>query len=124
MTDMRPPRFLVGMLLGAAAGALGWGIRGQYGHEDGAMIAGTLVGFTLVLLDGAEGTSRHATRATALGTVGVSFGGSSAGSRWPRFLWGGRRWRRGGWRGGAPAANGGRISPASVYSSRPGCISD
>jgi len=25
------------------AGGLGWGIRGQYGHEAGAMIAGLLV---------------------------------------------------------------------------------
>ena len=31
------------------AGALGWGIRGQYGHEPGAMIAGVLVGFAAVL---------------------------------------------------------------------------
>ena len=30
--------------LAAAAGGLGWGIRGQYGHETGAMIAGVLVG--------------------------------------------------------------------------------
>ena len=38
------------MLLVAMAGGLGWGIRGQYGHETGAMIAGVLVGFTLILL--------------------------------------------------------------------------
>ncbi len=33
----------------ALAGGMGWGIRGQYGHETGAMIAGVLVGFTLIL---------------------------------------------------------------------------
>jgi hypothetical protein len=28
------------MLLAAMAGGLAWGIRGQYGHETGAMMAG------------------------------------------------------------------------------------
>jgi hypothetical protein len=31
------------ILLTTIAGAMGWGIRGQYGHETGAMIAGVLV---------------------------------------------------------------------------------
>jgi predicted lipid-binding transport protein (Tim44 family) len=47
-------------ILGAAAGGLGWGIRGQYGHETGAMIAGLLVSLTLVLL-----LARHAPPLTA-----------------------------------------------------------
>ncbi len=34
----------------ACAGGLGWGIRGQYGHETGAMIAGLLVGLVLTLI--------------------------------------------------------------------------
>ncbi|MCU0961635.1 MAG: hypothetical protein MUF48_16185 [Pirellulaceae bacterium] len=76
MTDVRQPGLLVSVLLGAAAGALGWGIRGQYGHETGAMLAGALVGFTLVLLYCAAGTSLRAARAVALCAVGVSFGGS------------------------------------------------
>lgn len=33
----------------AAAGGMGWGIRGQYGHETGAMIAGVLVGLAILL---------------------------------------------------------------------------
>ena len=37
-------------LMGAAAGGMGWGIRGQYGHEWGAMVPGVLVGFVLVFL--------------------------------------------------------------------------
>jgi len=28
------------MLFTALAGGMGWGIRGQYGHETGAMLAG------------------------------------------------------------------------------------
>jgi hypothetical protein len=76
MTNVRQPGLFVSVVLGAAAGALGWGIRGQYGHETGAMIAGTLVRFTLVLLYCADGTSLRAARAVALCAVGVSFGGS------------------------------------------------
>ena len=34
---------LAAPLMGAAAGAMGWGIRGQYGHEWGAMVPGVLV---------------------------------------------------------------------------------
>ncbi len=34
---------LATMMLGAFAGGMGWGIRGQYGHETGAMIAGLLL---------------------------------------------------------------------------------
>ena len=44
---MPPPQTSVplakAMLLTAMAGGMGWGIRGQYGHETGAMIAGVLV---------------------------------------------------------------------------------
>lgn len=70
-----PPLWLA-MLLTAMAGGLGWGIRGQYGHETGAMIAGLLVGLVLVFLFCPQGTSLSAARAVALATVAISFGGS------------------------------------------------
>ena len=38
------------ILLTAMAGGMGWGIRGQYGHETGAMIAGALISLVLVRL--------------------------------------------------------------------------
>ena len=44
-----PPLWLV-MITSAMAGGMGWGIRGQYGHETGAMIAGVLVSLILVFL--------------------------------------------------------------------------
>ena len=51
---MPPPQTSVplakAMLLTAMAGGMGWGIRGQYGHETGAMIAGVLVASVLVML--------------------------------------------------------------------------
>ena len=44
-TDKTPPNppLWLAMLATSMAGGMGWGIRGQYGHETGAMIAGALV---------------------------------------------------------------------------------
>ena len=70
------PKLAGAMLLAALAGGMGWGIRGQYGHETGAMIAGVLVGLVLVLLFLPHATSLVAARAVAMFTVGISFGGS------------------------------------------------
>lgn len=55
---------------------MGWGIRGQYGHETGAMIAGLLVSLVIVAMSGAGLAVRQAAIAVAWGTVGISFGGS------------------------------------------------
>ena len=70
----QPPLWLT-LLAGAAAGGMGWGIRGQYGHETGAMLSGTLVGFTLMLLFGAKLRPRTALVAIAMLTVGIGIGG-------------------------------------------------
>lgn len=64
------------VLVAAMAGGLAWGIRGQYGHETGAMIAGLLVSFSLVYLFCPRPTSPPAMRAVAWGTVAMGFGGS------------------------------------------------
>lgn len=64
------------MMLGAFAGGMGWGIRGQYGHETGAMIAGLLLSLTLVLAICPELPGLTALRAVAWGTVAIGFGGS------------------------------------------------
>ena len=64
------------MILAALAGGLGWGIRGQYGHETGAMIAGVLVGFVLVLSSCSGSSKLSAIRAVGLCTVAIGFGGS------------------------------------------------
>ncbi len=70
------PKLWVAMLLTAMAGGMGWGIRGQYGHETGAMIAGVLVALTLALLFCPTMRSLRVARAVALMTVAISFGGS------------------------------------------------
>ncbi len=64
------------ILFGGLAGGLGWGIRGQYGHETGAMIAGLLICLTLALLLCPRAPAIPVLRAVAWGTVATGFGGS------------------------------------------------
>ncbi|HEY3392971.1 MAG TPA: hypothetical protein VGK58_09705 [Lacipirellulaceae bacterium] len=64
------------LLLSAAAGGMGWGIRGQYGHETGAMLAGVLVALVIGLLFCRRQSSLFTARMVALTAVGISFGGS------------------------------------------------
>ncbi len=64
------------MLFAAMAGGMGWGIRGQYGHETGAMIAGVLVSLVLVFLLCPKMPSLPVARAVALGTIAIGMGGS------------------------------------------------
>ncbi|MCA9167016.1 MAG: hypothetical protein KDB23_05090 [Planctomycetales bacterium] len=64
------------VVLTALAAGMGWGIRGQYGHETGAMIAGTLASLTLVLIYVPTAPSLFAARAAAMMTVAIGIGGS------------------------------------------------
>lgn len=64
------------VVFAALAGGMGWGIRGQYGHETGAMIAGLLVSLTLALLFCAGRRQFSAARAVAWGAVAMGIGGS------------------------------------------------
>lgn len=72
----RSAGLVTSVLLSACAGGMAWGIRGQYGHETGAMIAGVLVGFVLVLLHGRHLSSLQSARAVSLFALGISIGGS------------------------------------------------
>jgi hypothetical protein len=67
--------FLATVLPGLAGG-MAWGIRGQYGHEMGAMIFGILVGFTLVLLFMPNASALQAARVIGFFTLAIGFGGS------------------------------------------------
>ncbi len=62
--------------LGAMAGGMAWGIRGQYGHETGAMIAGLLVSLVWVFLFCRDAPLLPTLRAVAWCTVAIGFGGS------------------------------------------------
>lgn len=75
-SDAAGTSLLALLLAGAAAGAMGWGIRGQYGHETGAMIAGLLVSLVIVATLRPRAPTAWAMRAVAFGTVGVGFGGA------------------------------------------------
>lgn len=67
---------IVTAVLMAAAGGLGWGIRGQYGHETGAMIAGVLMGWVVALrfLPGVPVLKMF--RTVSMCALGISIGGS------------------------------------------------
>ena len=67
---------LYALILTALAGGMGWGIRGQYGHETGAMIFGVLVGFVIVLLFMPRASALQAARVIGLFTLAIGFGGS------------------------------------------------
>ncbi len=64
------------VILAGMAGGMGWGIRGQYGHETGAMIAGLLVGLVLTFLFRPRGAPLATARAAAWCTIAMGFGGS------------------------------------------------
>lgn len=68
--------FWLPMVFGAMAGGMAWGIRGQYGHETGAMIAGLLVSSTLIVLLCPTIPLATFARTVALCTVAMGFGGS------------------------------------------------
>ena len=56
--------------------SIGWGIRGNFGHESGAMIAGVLASLAVCLLSGREDWHRRAAFFAFFGGIGWGFGGS------------------------------------------------
>ena len=63
-------------LLTALSLSIGWGIRGNFGHEYGAMIPGALAAMAAVLLSGRADWVRDAPFFAMFGALGWSFGGS------------------------------------------------
>jgi hypothetical protein len=66
------------MLLIMLSLSIGWGIRGNYGHEYGAMIAGGLAGLAAALMSGREHWRQRAPYFAFFGALGWAFGGSIA----------------------------------------------
>lgn len=64
------------LILGALSLSIGWGIRGNFGHEYGAMIPGALAAIAVVLASGREDWYRRIAYFGFLGALGWSFGGS------------------------------------------------
>ena len=64
------------LLFCALSMSLGWRVRGQFGHELGAAIAGALGAMSLVLASGREDWHRRIHFFALFGGMGWSFGGS------------------------------------------------
>src|SRR5262245_34664 len=64
------------ILLCALSLSVGWGVRGNWGHEFGAMIPGALTGLAACMLSGREDWRRRAAQFAFFGALGWSFGGS------------------------------------------------
>jgi len=71
-----PARFSLFYVLTALSLSLGWGIRGNFGHEYGAMIPGALSAMAAVLLSGRGDWHRRIVYFAMFGALGWSFGGS------------------------------------------------
>mgnify|MGYP001025898305 CR=1 FL=1 len=69
---LRPTAILLVML----SHSIGWGIRGNYGHEFGAMMPGALSALAISLFSGREDWRRRAPFFAVFGALGWAFGGS------------------------------------------------
>lgn len=64
------------LLLAALAMSYGWGFRGDYGHEAGAMFPGAFLAIAILLAAGREDWQRRLTLAAFAAAIGWAFGGS------------------------------------------------
>jgi len=64
------------VLLAGLSMSIGWGVRGQFGHEYGAALAGALGAMAVALLSGREDWRRRVAYFAVFGAIGWSFGGS------------------------------------------------
>lgn len=93
-----PPGFRISaFFLVALSLSIGWGIRGNFGHEYGAMIAGALAAMAGCLLSGREDWRRRVAYFGFFGALGWGFGGSISymqvisythSGHWPSQLYG------------------------------------
>lgn len=70
-----PPAYWI---ITALSLSIGWGIRGNFGHEFGAMIAGALAAMAAVLFAGRDDWHRRVAYFALFGAIGWSFGGSQS----------------------------------------------
>jgi hypothetical protein len=66
---------LIGTVLSGLAMSVGWGFRGDYGHEAGAMVPGALLGLAICLSSGRPDWWRRSTIMAFCGALGWAFGG-------------------------------------------------
>lgn len=63
------------ILLCGLSVSIGWGIRGQFGHEYGAALAGALAGMVVALLSGRQDWHCRVHYFAFFGAIGFAFGG-------------------------------------------------
>ncbi|MBI2424484.1 MAG: hypothetical protein HYV27_16760 [Candidatus Hydrogenedentes bacterium] len=78
---MSPTKALPGLhpktfLLAALSLSVGWGVRGNFGHEYGAMLPGALTALAVCLMSGREDWWRRVPYFAFFGALGWGFGGS------------------------------------------------
>ncbi|MFQ6036637.1 MAG: hypothetical protein ACE5NM_12440, partial [Sedimentisphaerales bacterium] len=73
-TNTQSPR-VAGIALSALAMSVGWGFRGEYGHEAGAMVPGALLGLSICLASGRTDWWQRSAIMAMCGAIGWSFGG-------------------------------------------------
>jgi hypothetical protein len=78
MTSRRGENIFAYFLVTGLALSIGWGIRGNYGHEYGAMIPGALAAMAAVLLVGRSDWLPSLPLFAMFGALGWSFGGSQS----------------------------------------------
>jgi hypothetical protein len=77
--NSRNPLFApAAMFLVALSLSIGWGIRGNFGHEAGAMMAGVLSATAVAVLSGRDDWRNRAAYFALFGGLGWGFGGSIA----------------------------------------------
>ena len=72
----RHSAFVIRISVVALSLSIGWGIRGNFGHEYGAMIPGVLASLAAVLVAGRTDWHRRCVFFAFFGALGWSFGGS------------------------------------------------
>jgi hypothetical protein len=65
----------VGVVLSGLAMSVGWGFRGDYGHEAGAMVPGALLGLSICLASGRQDWWQRSSIMAMCGAIGWAFGG-------------------------------------------------
>ncbi|QDU80881.1 hypothetical protein Pla110_26170 [Polystyrenella longa] len=66
----------IAILMAGLALSIGWGIRGNYGHETGAMMPGLLTGIVVCLFSQREDWRERVAYFALFGALGWGFGGS------------------------------------------------
>ena len=75
-TKRHPSWRLSTLILVSISLSIGWGVRGNFGHEYGAMLPGVLAGIAACLLSGREDWRQRVAYFGFFGALGWGFGGS------------------------------------------------